>query len=501
MIGTYSNDQNELLKVVLNTILFNTRNDARYLIRMRPDRLEERRAEISYSNVIKPKDYMPLDLIIRPECNLNCKYCYIAQHGKELYPINERVSNETILKNINNLLHYIYIRYNLFIEDFHLFSGDLFYDCFLFDVLDVFYKHMSHQHELYGQLYTLNTQYPVTIHIPTNGLFILEDDKVERFNEYFEKFKEIGVVLYLSISTDGKYVVNTREDQELPDDYFDKLFKFCLEKGYFFHPMIGADNIDNWIENYDWWRDKLKEYKYAEAQTDHFLPMMLEVRNDNWTYEKVDKYIQLLDHMIDDRFKMCDNDIVKFTKHLYSIYTPDKEEGILPMLSGYDPVLLINEEECQNLLCTVQTSLHIRMNDLTIVPCHRTAYKQFEAGHFITNPEDGKIIGFEAGNLSVWLMVLNIRRSTLPKCARCVIQPFCVSGCLGAQYEASGEIFHPIDSVCLLFMNKIAYQVYKFEQMGVFEVAKKLNHFSPKQQKYIEAIKQLDVYQRFKNNE
>ena len=38
----------------------------------------------------------PTELVIRPECNQNCSYCYITQHGKELYPLEKRVDTETI---------------------------------------------------------------------------------------------------------------------------------------------------------------------------------------------------------------------------------------------------------------------------------------------------------------------------------------------------------------------------------------------------------------------
>lgn len=32
-----------------------------------------------------------IELIIRPECNQKCQYCYITNHGDELYPKEERL--------------------------------------------------------------------------------------------------------------------------------------------------------------------------------------------------------------------------------------------------------------------------------------------------------------------------------------------------------------------------------------------------------------------------
>ena len=41
-----------------------------------------------------------IEIIVRPDCNQKCKYCYLVQHGKESYPLHTRVDRETTLKNI-----------------------------------------------------------------------------------------------------------------------------------------------------------------------------------------------------------------------------------------------------------------------------------------------------------------------------------------------------------------------------------------------------------------
>ena len=35
-----------------------------------------------------------IELIIRPECNQKCQYCYITNHGDELYPKEERLDKK-----------------------------------------------------------------------------------------------------------------------------------------------------------------------------------------------------------------------------------------------------------------------------------------------------------------------------------------------------------------------------------------------------------------------
>jgi len=43
-------------------------------------------------------DMHKIELIIRPDCNQKCSYCYLIQHGKEIYP--NRIGNKELLNNI-----------------------------------------------------------------------------------------------------------------------------------------------------------------------------------------------------------------------------------------------------------------------------------------------------------------------------------------------------------------------------------------------------------------
>ena len=139
----YYENEKELVKTFLRELLFNEDNTTNsiYHLNLADMDLEREKRE--------SRKYNYLELIIRPECNLKCEYCYIAEHGKELYPVEQRVSNETILNNLDILLNYIYNKNDLFIRRFSLFSGDLFYDNFIFDILDVFYKYMYKQFIVY----------------------------------------------------------------------------------------------------------------------------------------------------------------------------------------------------------------------------------------------------------------------------------------------------------------------------------------------------------------
>ena len=47
-----------------------------------------------------------IEIIVRPDCNQKCKYCYLVQHGKESYPLHTRVDRETTLRNIKLFMDY-----------------------------------------------------------------------------------------------------------------------------------------------------------------------------------------------------------------------------------------------------------------------------------------------------------------------------------------------------------------------------------------------------------
>ena len=65
----------------------------------------------------------------------------------------------------------------------------------------------------------------------------------------------------------------------------------CGGRAGSFHPMVSAENVQYWKENFDWWDQQCREYGY-DAFRD---VMMLEVRNDGWTEENIRQYTAFLD--------------------------------------------------------------------------------------------------------------------------------------------------------------------------------------------------------------
>jgi sulfatase maturation enzyme AslB (radical SAM superfamily) len=81
-----------------------------------------------------------IELIIRPQCNQKCEYCYITRYGTDLYPLHTRISNEEICNRIDRILDWVFNTKGVFINRWELFAGDLFYDDLAFDIFDVFYN-------------------------------------------------------------------------------------------------------------------------------------------------------------------------------------------------------------------------------------------------------------------------------------------------------------------------------------------------------------------------
>lgn len=445
----YQRNENELLETFLDGIVFNERRN------YTSPKFDLSTAQAGrFPNV---SEGVGIELIVRPECNQHCDYCYIAQFGHELYPMKYRVNNETILSNLRSLLDYVYNKRKIFIPRWELFAGDLFYDDLYYDVLDVFYDIIKPLYQTYHHLFTNGNG--ISILTPSNCSFIADDAKVAKFDEYFNRMESIGCHLILSYSTDGKYATDIREHHDVSDEFYDKAFAFLKKYGYGPHPMISAESIDNYIQNYDWWMENMP--KYSDSNT---MPMMLEVRNNNWTPEKIDKYEELLHHVVKSQLEFFGSKEA-LAKNLFD--TSDR------MKMGYNMIRILpysDADHAARYTCSMQWLLHITLNDLSIVPCHRTSYEQFHIGKF-TLDDNGNINGVEAKNVAIGIMTHGFRASTIPKCSGCKYASMCMFGCLGSQYENSGELFSPIDCVCDLMKRKIVVLSKEFRDLGLLDIA------------------------------
>lgn len=424
-----------------------------------------------------------IELIIRPNCTQQCEYCYIYKYGKDLYP--EVPSRQEILNNVKLFLDYIYNQRKNFLYGIELFAGDLFYDNIYFDIIDILESFLKPIKKDYPELFDRE----ILIMMPNNLNWVYYNpEKVEKFREYFYRFrKEYNTILSASWSTDGYYAMNTREKKILPESYFDTIFSFCKEFECGYHPMIAAENIHTWIQNYDWWIKKYEQFNLTDAGD--FQPFMLMVRNNNWTDENINDYCKLLYHMMQYRLKLCNNSVEELTYHLLN---GDGENNTLHASHGFDPLIFNDSSNQDGLCCSVQHMICLNCTNLSLSCCHRTSYPQFTGVYFLTNEDKTKIIDFKPQNVNMYITTRLAKTTTFPLCANCNYSSICIKGCYGAQYEDSGEIFLPIKSLCNFFKKTNDYLYELYNQFGIIECGLKNN--------YINYDRHSFLYNKFQEN-
>ena len=138
--------------------------------------------------------------------------------------------------------------------------------------------------------------------------------------------------------------------------------------------------------------------------------------------------------------------------------------------------------------------LTVRLGDLAIPPCHRTAYDELLYGRF--QVEENKIVGIQEHNPQMASRIL-FQDSILcsPGCDCCPYNYFCLRGCYGSQRETEKDPFMPIESVCRLFRGKIDFLIDKFDRLGVWEI---LENLSPANARYEAAQETLQAVKRIK---
>ena len=407
------------------------------------------------------------ELIIRPECNQKCEYCYIAQHGNELYPKEKRINTTQILKNIDMFLAWLY-EHKIFVTQFDLFAGDLFADNLYYKILDVFYDNFTKRFSYIKYENLISNFGDIYILLPTNGFFFQYEDHQKKILEYMNKMEKIHIHPLFSWSTDGLYAANSRENITLKNgitqEYYDKIFPFIIKVKSTVHPMISAENIDTAIENLNWWMEMNEHYGILEKY-----PYYLEVRNGNWTDEKIEKFVEFVKYIWDIKFKLNDYSIEKMATHLFNdIPTADcfhhHNFYDLGTLTYQD---FTNEDE---LNCQMAVQFRLNITDLSLPICHRLTYPQFVGGRFIV--QNNQIIDLNAlPGFSSYLQIKMLSPKFYPKCSLCIYRHVCSQGCLGAQYEYNGELLIPIDNVCKMKQSKINTLLQLYNESKVLDYA------------------------------
>ncbi len=434
-----------------------------------------------------------IEYILQTKCDQRCEYCYIAQRGDELYP--EHASEKTILTNLNLFLDYIYKQNHSYTYFFELFGGDLFSTNLFFKVLNLLDKYFKEIKQSAEEVFFNET----ILIVPNNMKWVVrQPELVEQVLEKIEYFhNEYNVTISFSWSTDGLYCTNTREKEELTQEYFDKIFNFIIQTQGGYHPMVSASNIENWIQNYDWWIEMLKQDPKQEYE-----PMMLEVRNDDWTPEKIQKYLDFLKHIFDKRLEMCGGNIDNLA---YSMFIGDgKKENTLPAATNYD---IIDIREVSSLAgksektsCSLQSTVMFNCNNLSISLCHRTSYILFTPCFFIADEDNEHIVDFIPHNLDAYIGIRDLKDSNQPQCVDCLFNTVCIKGCFGSQFENAGDILMHCQTVCDLFKAKFAFLINLYNDTGLIASAIKNKYINYENRSHVKLI-ELSQCQNYHYNE
>lgn len=409
-----------------------------------------------------------VEFYITNQCNQHCEYCYLHDNYN-IYPA-PATKPKMILANLK-LVYNWFIKKQFHIQKIDFFSGEIWHTQLGFDILDLTY--LAIQRGLHIQ----------SIMIPTNGSFVLYDSTRQKIQNYINNFRNFGVNLSMSFSIDGKIIDELdrpRNDNSklYTDEFYSKLFDFAYYNNFYFHPMVAAITIEKWVENFQWWKTMCHHYNWSPHKT----VMMLEVRNSDWTTEKIKTYCKFLTYLLDD-FLLENpqyNSAEAFGNFLFGFERDEVFSSYLPWNMALVPDIYS---------CTIPTQLCIRLGDLALAPCHRTAYDKFLYGYLVE--ENGAISSIKESNmyLAEYFLFANNSVGT-PKCDMCPYASVCLKGCAGSQYENTGDPLFPVSCVCALEQAKIDTLIEYYNKKGILKYFESLSIEHPL---YSDAQKLLGV--------
>lgn len=438
------------------------------------------------------KNVDSIEFIISSECNQACEYCYLYKHGHKMYS-KESNDKHNVLHNLKLLLDYFYTN-GFKVNTFELFSGEFFQLSYWEDVFTILYEHPITDNKDFEKRRFIG--------IPSNFSFLLDEEKTEKIEKWIDIFNnEKNIVLFLSCSVDGPEDLESLErpiknnSKIKQKDFYDKMFKFLKKHKYIPHPMITKNFVLNYKENYDFWIDNIMKYNCAFEKNGskvYNIPMFLEVRDpEQWdSPEVLEKYREFLLYMAEKDLKSYhNNNLEEFAMHVIDDFSDDmKNLGLYNKIQPY-PIGLPTFST--KIPCSIQNGMVCRVGDLAIVPCHRTCYPNMLYGHFTTNEDNTKITGVNGDKigLAYKIQTCNPSRSFL-KCSECSIKSICIKGCLGSQYENTGELFGSQENVCNMFKTKYRTIHEICEKYGIYEIANNNILIPDERRRYIEYARQ-----------
>lgn len=465
----FQHENDDLLKFILNERFFKS-------WKQEPITVVTKSGTVLGNDDITMASSSNLELFLTSYCNQNCEYCYLYKYKDELYP-KESNTQEKILHNLKVILQWIIDNdYNIGTID--LFTGEIWQSQFGLDVLTTILNYLDKG---------LKTKNFV---IPSNMSFIWDEDQTCKIqNLIYDAEDKYKARFCFSVSIDGKYCEDGRpqKDGRVKDDaFYERLFLFCQHNQFYFHPLISSTNVFHWKENYNWWKEMCKEYNFIFRKA----VMPIDVRNDDWTEESIKARQDLEEYIFNDYIATdCHGNLDELWMHCF----PSANRYI--EANGY--MCPAVNTTYSFLGCSIADTLSIRVGDLAIIPCHRTAYDKFIYGYFKT--ENDKIVDITANNVHTAMKILLMdNKNTAYGCDICKYARYCQKGCHGAQYEYKKDPFIPAESVCAMIQGVLNKKVELYEKYGVIDKIKSLTEYD---EEYDNVQEFLKFYEDIKRND
>jgi radical SAM protein with 4Fe4S-binding SPASM domain len=384
-------------------------------------------------------NYRNLEFDLSDVCELKCSYCYVTKFGKQYFPDPALKNPQTIFDNAKVVMDWLWE--NQMRPKLELFGGDALNQKVGFDIIN----------EVITRAEAGKPSFTEII-VPTNMNFLLDDDKIILVEDFIERGKKVNLPLFLSASVDGIYMEDNRSfrsNRKRDEQFYDKLFKFAKKYHFGFHPMVYSENIEKWWDNFLWFQRKFKEYDLPPTSM-----YLLEVRNAEWNEEQCKhlyEFLKKLTMWVTKNLQQYEDPAREFYRKKWSFNT----------LSN--PFSHIG----RGLGCSLQSSMYLRMGDLTTFPCHRLMYDYFKLFRFIK--KDEKITDIEAITPELLFATNSTNTSNFPVCEHCIANSICSYGCLGAQFENTGDMFVPIPSMCRMEFYRLKGIFEGFKESGLLD--------------------------------
>lgn len=386
-----------------------------------------------------------LELTVTPTCNTKCVYCYYNNFAeKYIYP-KEINCTENIIKNCEEVMKWLQ-KNNYRPRAIEIFSGEFINLPYCQTILDIIDKYAAKGTEVV---------------IPTNGTFCRSEKTLEKaqklLDEYNPSCENHNIFIFYSLSVDGKYLDNDTRAMKsgtLYDDaFYDRLFTFAAKNHLLFHPMVGALGIDKWPNNYDWYIKNVMDYFHCDERAAFRKIYLLEVRNPDWTAGECEDMERFVNYLVDKTFKAYNNDVECYW------------ENFLTGRNNFNFFSGLLSTCGRGLGCSIQQCFAVRLGDLALIPCHRTAYKGYNACYLRFDEDSNLDIEIENPNMYMFIQSFDAKNGVM--CSDCPINSMCSHYCLGANYEVNKDFFIPVKSVCLMEYAKAKALVEAFDRIGV----------------------------------